>query len=167
MRLKHIPDTTRKTLHAFIAGNIKDKAEAIYTDELAAYLGIEDKDTRYETVNHSEEEWVVGDVHTNGIEGVWSLFNRSIVGAFHHISRKHLDRYVEEMEWRFNNRSNPYMFRDTVRRILRTDPLTYRDLVRLSATLPAQVAVEALVSRTPAEYNSCAEATARSLRCGE
>ena len=130
VRLKRIPDTTRKTLHAFIADNVKDEAEAIYTDELAAYLGIEDNDTRHETVNHSEEEWVVGDVHTNGIEGVWSLFKRSIVGAFHHISARHLDRYIEEMEWRFNNRDNPYMFRDTVKRILTTDPLTYRDLVK-------------------------------------
>ena len=127
VRLKHIPDTTRKTLHAFIAGNIKD--EAIYTDELAAYLGIEDNDTRHETVNHSEEEWVVGDVHNNGIAGAWSLFKRSIVGAFHHISKEHLNRYIEEMEWRFNNRDNPYMFRATIRRILNTDPLRYKDLL--------------------------------------
>lgn len=127
--MTRIPDTTRKTLHAFVAGNIKDEAEAIYADELTAYLGIEDNDTRHETINHSEEEWVVGDFHTNGIEGVWSLFKRSIVGAFHHISTKHLDRYIEEMEWCINNRDNPYMFRDTVRRIIRTDPLRHKDLV--------------------------------------
>ena len=70
-----------------------------------------------------------GDVHTSGIEGVWLLFKRSIVGAFQ-ISEKHLDRYIEEMEWRFNNRNNPYMFRDTVIRILRTEPMRYRELVR-------------------------------------
>ena len=52
-----------------------------------------------------------------------------IVGAFHKISAKHLDRYLEEMEWRFNNRDNPYMFRDTLKRILETPPLTYRELV--------------------------------------
>ncbi len=60
---------------------------------------------------------------------MWSLFKRSIVGAFHQISKKHLDRYIEEMEWRFNNRNNSHMFRDTVKRILATDPLTYRELV--------------------------------------
>ena len=49
--------------------------------------------------------------------------------AFHQISRKHLDRYIEEMGWRFNNRNNPHMFRDTLRRIFTTDPLRYRDLV--------------------------------------
>ena len=129
IRLARIPDVKKKTLHAFIARNIKDEAEAIYTDELKSYLGIEDDDTRHETVNHSEEEWVVGDVHINGIEGVWSLFKRSIVGAFHHISKKHMDRYLEEMEWRFNNRDNPYMFRDTVKRLLDTKPITYRELV--------------------------------------
>ena len=130
VRLERIPDVTRETLHSFVNRNITDEAEAIYTDEWKGYLGIADDNTRHETVNHSEEEWVVGDVHTNGIEGVWSLFKRSIVGAFHQISKKHLDRYIEEMEWRFNNRNNPHMFRDTVKRILDTDPLRYRELVK-------------------------------------
>ena len=45
------------------------------------------------------------------------MFKRSIMGAFHKISTKHLDRYLEELEWRFNNRNNPHIFRDTMRRI--------------------------------------------------
>ena len=129
VRLERIPNVRKNTLHAFINRTVKDEAEAIYTDELKSYLGIEDDHTRHETVNQSEEEWVVGDVHINGMEGVWSLFKRSIVGAFHHISVRHLDRYIEEMEWRFNNRNNPYMFRDTLKRILNTKPLTYKELV--------------------------------------
>ena len=64
----------KRTLHGFIGRAVKDEAAAIYTDELKSYLGIADDDTRHETVNHSIEEWVVGDVHTNRIEGVWSLF---------------------------------------------------------------------------------------------
>ena len=44
---------------------------------------------------------MIGDVHTNSIEGVWSLFKRSIVGTFHKMSAKHMDRYLEELEWRF------------------------------------------------------------------
>ena len=129
VRLERIPNIRRHTLHDFIRRTVKDEAEAIYTDELKSYLGIEDHDTRHETVNHSKEEWVVGDVHTNGIEGVWSLFKRSIVGSFHKISQKHLDRYLEELEWRFNNRDNPHIFRDTLTRIVNTDHLTYRELV--------------------------------------
>ena len=128
IRLERIPNTRKNTLHDFINRTVKDEAEAIYTDELRSYLGIGDADTRHETVKHSEEEWVVGDVHTNSVEGVWSLFKRSIVGAFHKISAKHLDRYLEELEWRFNNRDNPHIFRDTLIRIVDTDALTYETL---------------------------------------
>ena len=56
-------------------------------------------------------------------KGVWSLLKRSIVGSFHKMSVKHMDRYLEELEWRFNNRGNPYIFRDALRRIMHTDPL--------------------------------------------
>ena len=119
----------RHTLHAFINRAVKDEAEAIYTDELQSYLGIADHNTRHQTVNHSIEEWVVGDVHTNSIEGVWSLFKRSLVGAFHKMSVKHLDRYLEELEWRYNNRRNPHIFRDTLARIMNTKPLEFRVLV--------------------------------------
>ena len=129
VRVERIPNVRRDTLHSFIDRNVRDEAEAIYTDDLKSYLGIGDADTRHETVNHSAEAWVVGDVHTNSIEGVWSLFKRSIVGTFHKMSVKHLDRYLEELEWRFNNRDNPNIFRDTMKRIVNTGTLTYRSLV--------------------------------------
>ena len=48
-----------------------------------------------------------GAIHTNGIESIWSLFKRSIVSSYHQVSTMHLDRYVEEFEWRFNQRDNP------------------------------------------------------------
>ena len=129
VRIERIPDTKRETLHGFIKRAVKDEAKAIYTDEWRAYLGIEDHDTRHETVNHSEEEWVRGDIHINSIEGVWSLFKRSIIGAFHKMSVKHMDKYIEELEWRLNNRDNPHIFLDTLKRIMNTENLTYRELV--------------------------------------
>ena len=129
IRLERIPNTQKGTLHDFIARTVKDDAEAIYTDELASYLGIADHNTRHETVNHSIEEWTAGDVHTNTIEGVWSLFKRSIIGAFHQVSAKHLDRYLEELEWRYSNRDNDHIFVDTLRRMVATEHLTYRELV--------------------------------------
>ncbi len=129
VRIERIPNVKRRTLHDFIERTVKDEAEAIYTDELKSYLGIDDHDTRHDTVNHSEEQWVVGDVHTNSIEGVWSLFKRSLVGAFHKMSVKHMDRYLEELEWRFNNRDNPHIFNDTLKRLMDTRHMTYRDLV--------------------------------------
>ena len=70
VRLERIPDAKQRTLHEFIARTVKDEAEAIYTDELKSYLGIADHDTHHEIVNHSIEEWVVGNMPTNGIEGV-------------------------------------------------------------------------------------------------
>ena len=129
IRLERIPNIKKPTIHDFVRRTISDEAEAIYTDELASHIGVETPARRHETVNHSADEWVVGDVHTNSVEGVWSLFKRSIVGSFHKMSVKHMDRYLEELEWRFNNRDNPYIFRDTLARIVDTDPLEYRRLI--------------------------------------
>ena len=129
VRIERIPNIKKGTIHDFVRRTIRDEAKAIYTDELKSHMGIGDADTRHETVNHSAEEWVRGDVHTNSVEGVWSLFKRSIVGAFHKMSVKHMDRYLEELEWRFNNRDNPYIFRDALRRIVRTGPLEYKRLI--------------------------------------
>ena len=128
VRVERISDVKRHTLHAFIGRAVKDEAEAIYTDELRSYLGIADHDTRHETVNHAAEQWVIGDVHTNSIELVWSLFKRSLMGAFHKMSAKHMDRYLEELEWRFNNRDNPNIFNDTLKQIMNTEPLEYKTL---------------------------------------
>jgi transposase-like protein len=134
VRLRHIENVRKETIHAFVKSVARDDTEAFYTDELRSYLGIADHDTRHETVNHSAEEWVVGDVHTNGIENVWSLFKRSIVGAFHKISVKHLDAYLQEQEFRINNRDNQHAFRDVMRRILSKGALRYE---ALTASEPA------------------------------
>ena len=129
VRVERIPDVTKETLHGFIERTVHDEAEAIYTDELKSYLGIEDHNTHHETVNQSMEQWVIGGVHTNNIEGVWALFKHSIAGAFHKMSRKHMDRYLEELEWRFNNRDSPHIFWKTIAKIVRADPMTYRQLI--------------------------------------
>ncbi len=128
LRLKVVSSRDRKTLHEFIKNNTAPDTEAIYTDDWPAYKGIADHDTRHETVNHSEEEWVNGDVHTNTVENVWSLFKRSVIGSYHKVSVKHLDAYLDELEWRFNNRDNPYLFRDTLLKLISSDNLTYDSL---------------------------------------
>ena len=128
-RLQVIDDNGRKTLHQFIRENTAPNTEAIYTDEWPAYKGIADSDTKHETVNHSQEEWVRGNVHTNSVEGVWSLLKRSIVGSYHKLSTKHLDSYLDELEWRFNNRENPYLFRDTLLKLIKSENLPYQKLV--------------------------------------
>jgi hypothetical protein len=103
------------------------------TDENPGYVGIADADTTHETVNHHAEEWVRGDVHTNSIEGVWSLFKRSIVGSFHQVSVKHLNAYLDEFEWRFNQRENPFLFRDTMIRLLNSPKMEFKELIDKSA----------------------------------
>src|SRR5690242_1874961 len=104
---------TKSLAHLFVNEVVADEAEAIYTDENPSYLGIADEDTRHETVDHGKEEWVRGDVTTNGIESAWSLLKRSVVGSYHQLSAKHLPAYLDEFAFRFNNRENPFLFRDT------------------------------------------------------
>jgi transposase-like protein len=128
VRLKLEDRRDRETLHAFIKGEVSPDAERIMTDEWEAYKGIEDANTTHETVNHGKDEYVRGDVHTNSAEGVFSLFKRSIVGAFHQVSVKHLDRYLDEFSFRFDNRNNPYLFRDTLLRLIASENLTYEKL---------------------------------------
>jgi transposase-like protein len=128
IRLQVIKARDRRTLHAWIKKNVDDDVPAIYTDDWAPYVGIGDENTSHETVNHRRKEWVRGLVHTNGIESVWSLLKRSIVGSFHHVSKKHLDAYLDELEFRFNNRRNPFMFRDVLLLVLEKDALRYEQL---------------------------------------
>ncbi len=129
-RLEVIDDRTREVLHQFIKKHVAPDAEAIYTDDWPAYDGIADEDTRHETVNHSADEWVRGDVHTNYIENIWSLLKRSLVGSYHKVSKKHLEAYLDELEWRFNNRENPYLFRDTLLKLIKSDNLEYKVLIK-------------------------------------
>ncbi len=130
VRLQTIKVADKKTLHRFIKEHAQDDTEVIVTDEWPAYKGIADHNTKHETVNHSEEEWVRGEFHTNTIEGVWSLLNRSIIGAFHKVSAKHLDAYLDELEWRFNNRKNPFLFRDTMKKLLGAEVLMFKMLTQ-------------------------------------
>ena len=128
IRLKVDQRNDRRTLHRFIRTHVADDAEAIYTSDWPAYRGIEDEDTRHETVNHRAEERVRGEVHTNTVESAWSLFKRGVVGTYHQLSEKHLPAYLDEFELRFNNRENPYIFRETLRALVTADPLTFEAL---------------------------------------
>ncbi len=68
-------------------------------------------------------------VHTNGVENVWTLLKRSVTGTFHKISAKHLDAYLDKIEWRHNNRKNPYLFRDTMRKLIGAEKLEFKELI--------------------------------------
>ena len=129
MSKEQIP-ATRENLHAFIRAKVADEAKLIITDQHLGYVGIGDKDTLHVAINHSKKVYVKGIVHTNTLEGVWALFKRSVVGSYHQVSVKHIDRYLDEFEFRFNNRNNPYLFRDTLMRLLETSNLEYKILTK-------------------------------------
>lgn len=132
VRLRHVPNAKGETVKAFLEEVVHDDAEAIYTDENRVYHGVADHNTRHETVNHSADEWVHGDVHTNTVESVWSLFDRSVVGAYHKLSVKHLPAYLDEAAFRWNNRTNAYWFRDTIMRLVEGETLTFAELTASS-----------------------------------
>lgn len=76
----------------------------MYTDEWLGYKGVS-KIYDHSVVNHNQGEYVNGRVHTNTIEGFWSLLKRGIVGIYHFTSKKHLQRYVDEFVFRYNTRN--------------------------------------------------------------
>ena len=98
-----IAKSNRKNIIAAVKATVSEDAK-LYTDSAGTYKALDEDFLRY-VVNHIEDEWVRGDVHTNSIENFWSLFKRGVVGSFHQVSIKHLMRYLEEFSYRFNNRA--------------------------------------------------------------
>lgn len=84
----------------------------VYTDELRSYGGISalrGKDKKpagyvHRRINHSSKVYVVGDIHTNSVEGFWSLVKRGIGGVYHAVSQKQLQSYLDEYAFRYNHR---------------------------------------------------------------
>jgi hypothetical protein len=76
----------------------------VFTDELASYTGL-DMDYVHQFVNHAEE-YVCGNVHTNGIENFWSLLKRGLKGTYVSVEPFHLFRYLDEQAFRYNNRKD-------------------------------------------------------------
>jgi transposase len=89
--------------------NIVDKVapgSTVYTDELGSYHGLAAHGFNHDTVNHGIREFVRGNVHTNGMESFWAQFKRSVHGTFHHVSKKHCQKYLNEFSCRHNHRRN-------------------------------------------------------------
>ena len=99
VRAEVVENTQQATLHAFIACHTAPDTKK-YTDEMLSYEGL----SNHETVKHSVHEWVQGQAHTNGIESFWAMLKRGYYGTFHHVSVKHLHRYVTEFVGRQNLR---------------------------------------------------------------
>src|SRR6266851_4033141 len=110
---KMIGEADAKTCSGFVREVISDKVSLVATDEKQEYnyLG---NGVHHEAVHHSQGEYVRGEVHTNNIESFWSLLKRGIVGNFHHVSKKYLPLYLNEFQFRHNNRKNPDIFGEAV-----------------------------------------------------
>ena len=132
LRFFHAEDVKSGTLAKYIKENVSPEAEIIMTDEWNAYpKAVKDSGIHglaHKTVNHHAGVYVDGDITTNGIESAFSLLKRGIVGSWHKVSAKHLAAYLDEMTFRFNNRKNPYLFRDTLTKLLEAPVLEYKKL---------------------------------------
>ncbi len=89
---KVVHATDQQTLQGFVEEHAAPGA-TVYTDDATAYESLR---FNHATVKHSLSEYVKGEVHTNGIESLWSMLKRAHKGTFHKLSPKHLDRYVQE-----------------------------------------------------------------------
>ncbi|GAA4100204.1 IS1595 family transposase [Mucilaginibacter panaciglaebae] len=106
-----------------------DKDAQIYTDSSSMYGSL--KNTyKHEQVNHVQHEYVRGSVHTNTIEGFFSLLKRGVIGIYHYVSPKHLHRYCREFEYRYNNRKMLDVDRfEAAFKIANNKRLTYHALI--------------------------------------
>jgi len=104
VRATVVPNVKRETLQTMILNNLQD-GTTIYTDNASAYDRLPaSQKFIHETVNHVEE-YVRGEVHTQSIENFWSLLKRTLRGTYVAVEPFHLDRYVTEQVFRFNNRA--------------------------------------------------------------
>ncbi len=104
VRAKVVPNVKRETLQKEILAQV-GFGSTVYTDGWVGYDGLKRAQFVHDTVNHMQE-YVRGAVHTQGIENFWSLLKRSLSGTYVAVEPFHLDRYVDEQAFRFNNRLN-------------------------------------------------------------
>jgi transposase-like protein len=133
LRLTHLKDSTASSMAEQIKLNIDPKVSMVVTDENVAYplammtAGIHGR--KHQTIRHKDKVYVDGEIHTNTIESAFSLFKRGVVGSFHSVSGKHLQRYLSEFQFRFNRRTTPDLFGATVAQMVSTQPMEYKNLI--------------------------------------
>jgi len=134
LRFFHAEDAKSGTLAKYIRENISTDVDVIVTDDFVTYPSALRKAPmpaeKHKVVNHTAKQYAVGEFHTNSVESAFSLLKRGIVGTWHKVSAKHLQAYLNEMTWRFDNRKNPFLFRDTMLRLIHSDNLEYKELTK-------------------------------------
>ena len=128
VRATVIKDANKRTIHGAIHASV-EPGSRLSTDSMGSYKGL-DRHFIHEAVNHRAQEYVRGTVHTNGIENFWSLLKRSVKGTYVSVEPFHLQRYVEEQVFRFNERKDDDGGR--FKKVLGSvtgKRLTYKDLI--------------------------------------
>jgi transposase-like protein len=105
---------TKEALQTFVREVVSNKVSLIATDEHKGYVGLS-PDFNHGRCTHAVGKYVIGAIHTNTIEGFWSIFKRGIVGSFHKVSRKYMPLYIAEFQFRYNNRENPDIFAEAIK----------------------------------------------------
>lgn len=103
IRTMPVPDRKAKTLLPIIVEHVDEEA-TVYSDEFKGYKHLHREVAHHESVCHGKYEWVRGDVHTQTIEGAWSIRKRSIKGTYTSVSPQHLQKYLNEFDFRHNHR---------------------------------------------------------------
>lgn len=103
----------KMTVARFVAGAVEQKVSVLCTDEWPGYKTL-DQFFERGSVDHSKERYVIGAIHTNTIEGFWSLVKRGVIGTFHKVSAKYLPLYIAEFQFRYNNRENAMIFETAI-----------------------------------------------------
>ena len=99
------PDLKSATLYPIIKEHVIPDS-MIYTDEYPAYNKLKKHGYTHKRVHHASKAWVIGNAHTNTIEGFWSALKRGISGVYHAVSAKHLQGYINEYSFRYNHRGD-------------------------------------------------------------
>jgi hypothetical protein len=125
--------TGKSNMNRWQIGNVIDahatQAAHFMTDESRYYANLKNRGFNHDVVIHPDKEWVRGDVHTQSIDGFWGLLKRGVIGTFHQLSIKHLDRYIQEFCFRWNNRENQELFALTMAALVLGIPLPYAKLI--------------------------------------
>lgn len=108
-----IERTDTSTFDSFVRQTVSDKVSLLATDEHSGYRHLSN-DFPHGFIRHGSGQYVMGAIHTNTIEGFWSILKRGVVGTFHKVSKKYLPLYVAEFEFRYNNRGNADIFRTAI-----------------------------------------------------
>jgi transposase-like protein len=124
---KHVYGATRGAVTKEINAAVAPEARFM-TDESVLYKNLKDRGFEHQIVVHSVNQWVRGECHTQGIDGFWSLLKRGIIGSFHQVSIKHLNRYVSEFSFRYNRRFDDEIFGAVVVALVIKDALRYKAL---------------------------------------